>query len=171
MHTNFTVLPDKVVLKALHGTRGIVVDIGENVDCDILVEGDIVVFDPDMVMWLDYEYIAVDIKSVFAIDEKATLEYEPDWEEEKRSYPSEDGEEPQARDIIFVEIDEERLYQDRVYGGADFDDSLEEKHWLKFISEYANGVGRAEDYDFRTRMVKTAALCVAAVESFDRTDG
>lgn len=69
---------------------------------------------------------------------------------------------------IWQEIRAERKYQDSKWGGPDNDDTRSEKDWQWYISEYANAQGRAADYDFRKRMVKVAAMAVAAIESFDR---
>lgn len=68
---------------------------------------------------------------------------------------------------VFEEIAEERQYQDACWGGKSEDVKHSETTWLHFINEYANGTGRAEGRDFRERMIKAAALCVAAVEALD----
>lgn len=61
----------------------------------------------------------------------------------------------------------ERSYQDEKWGGKSFDLNHTEEEWLAWINEYAYGVGRAEGRPFRERMVKAAALCVAAIEAED----
>lgn len=63
----------------------------------------------------------------------------------------------------------EREYQDKKWGGPSHDDTETEENWVKYITEYANAQGRAKDYDFRKRLVKVAALALAAIESIDRT--
>jgi hypothetical protein len=67
-----------------------------------------------------------------------------------------------------LDVEAEREYQDRKWGGPANDDLQAEADWLAYIAEYAGGAGRAANYDFRTRMVKVAALAVAAVEAHDR---
>jgi hypothetical protein len=66
---------------------------------------------------------------------------------------------------VLKEVVDERVYQDQKWGGKEFDKTHTESDWLSWINEYANGQGRAKNYDFRKRMVKTAALAVAALES------
>lgn len=61
----------------------------------------------------------------------------------------------------------ERKYQDAKWGGKSFDLGHSEADWLRWINEYVNGTGRAAGRDFRERMVKGAALCVAAIEALD----
>lgn len=64
----------------------------------------------------------------------------------------------------------ERESQDQKWGGPEHDDTETEENWQKYITEYANAQGRAETYYFRTRMVKVAALAIAAIESHDRKE-
>ncbi len=73
-------------------------------------------------------------------------------------------------DGIYVEVANERLRQDRVWGGPNNDDKNKQAEWIKWIVEYSMGVGRANGRDFRRRMIQVAALAVAAVESQDRLD-
>ncbi len=73
-----------------------------------------------------------------------------------------------VRDAIFDEIDTERAYQDSKWGGKKMDDGHSDEDWLGWIAEWSQGTGRATAHDFRTRMLKTAAMAVAAVESVDR---
>lgn len=72
------------------------------------------------------------------------------------------------REVIFDAINRERAYQDANWGGPSHDDTETEENWVKYIREYASGEGRAENYEFETRMIKVAALAVAALESFTR---
>lgn len=74
-----------------------------------------------------------------------------------------------TRPEIYAEIDTERAYQDAIWG-ADVDDKWSEDDWVQWIENYSKGIGRAEKYkgDFRTRMLKTAAICIAAIESLER---
>lgn len=78
-------------------------------------------------------------------------------------------EEMKKRLHVLAEVAEERKYQDTRWGGADHDDVHEnEESWLRYITEYATAQDRAREYNFRKRMVKVAALAVAAIESWDR---
>jgi hypothetical protein len=65
----------------------------------------------------------------------------------------------------------ERRYQDEKWGGSEHDDTETEENWQRYITEYANAQGRSSSYDFRKRMVKVAALAMAAIESVDRKAG
>lgn len=69
---------------------------------------------------------------------------------------------------VLDDIRAERAYQDKTWGGSGFDDTQSEADWEKYIKEYSQGEGRAAGRDFRTRMVKTAALAVAAIQAHDR---
>jgi hypothetical protein len=75
-----------------------------------------------------------------------------------------------TRAAIFAELDEEREYQDDLWG-KDNDDSNTEANWKNYIDQYNHAHGRGQKYkkDFRKRMVKVAALAVAAIETYDRT--
>jgi hypothetical protein len=66
---------------------------------------------------------------------------------------------------IFNEVVAERARQDARWGGPEHDDGHSEGDWADFIREYAWGDRGA---DFRERMLKIAALAVAAIESHDR---
>ena len=74
-------------------------------------------------------------------------------------------------DKVLDDIRAERAYQDKTWGGSGFDDTQTADDWQKYLLEYSQGEGRAAGRDFRTRMVKTAALAVAAIESYDRKVG
>lgn len=71
---------------------------------------------------------------------------------------------PQAS--VVKEILKERDYQDDLWGAA-FDRALTNGQWLDMIRDYAYGNGRAKGYEFRKRMIKVAAIALAAVESED----
>lgn len=74
-----------------------------------------------------------------------------------------------SRQTIFNEIEREREYQDKKWGGAQQDDTEQSVgDFLRYILEYSQGLGRATSYDVRTRMVKTAALAVVLIEKLDR---
>lgn len=78
------------------------------------------------------------------------------------------------RMAIFMEIERERLFQDEKWGGPDHDDAHSVRDWISFIVVYlGRAVGRqsrrGRKLSFsRIALVKVAALCVAALESFDR---
>lgn len=75
---------------------------------------------------------------------------------------------------VLGEIARERVYQDEVWGGPEHDDTHTVRDWVTFIVAY---LGKAVNRDSewarnlsisRIALVKVAALCVAALESFDR---
>jgi hypothetical protein len=68
---------------------------------------------------------------------------------------------------ILDEVAAERCYQDAKWGGSIHDVTESEVNWIGYITEYAKGAGRSASYDFRKRMIKVAALAVAAVEAHD----
>lgn len=69
---------------------------------------------------------------------------------------------------VIVDVLKERTYQKGLWT-VDFDANNTEANWLSYINHYANGVGKALKYkdDFRVRMIKTAALAIAAVRALD----
>lgn len=137
--------------------RGEVISVGDSVEVEIN-EGEIVYFDGGL---------------AFAIGDKLVISYsnilavENDDDEAELS----DLETTDARLTVFKAIEDERNYQDDKWGGPIFDDTQTEEQWASHIREYANGFNRASNYAFRTRMVKVAALAVAAIESYDRKTG
>ena len=68
------------------------------------------------------------------------------------------------------DVNDERNYQVGKWAGQYDDANWSEDEWHGFITEYAFGLpaSRSADYDFRKRMVKVAALAVAAIEACDR---
>ena len=66
---------------------------------------------------------------------------------------------------ILLEVVEEREKQDKRWGGSKHDDKHLFSDWIFFIGDYLKG-RRGKNY--RDRMIKIAALAVAAVESYDR---
>ncbi len=75
------------------------------------------------------------------------------------------------RQVIYQEVESERKYQDEKWGGPEQDDNEQSaEDFLKHILEYSQGLGRAREYDLRTRAVKTAALAVALIEKLDRNE-
>lgn len=72
---------------------------------------------------------------------------------------------------FFRKILGERAYQDEKWGGPDFDDTHSQQEWERHIAEYAAGTSeRASKHDFKTRMIKVAALAAAAYQSQSRID-
>lgn len=75
---------------------------------------------------------------------------------------------------IFQEIAAERERQDFQWGGEGHDDTHDERDWLLYIRKQMARAWRAAPFtgvlmtDYRSRLVKIAALAVAALESFDR---
>lgn len=80
------------------------------------------------------------------------------------------------REGIYSEIESERHYQDTKWGVGTDDTVNTPWMWVSYIAAYATKwmVGtfaplkRETTYDFRAKMVKTAAIAVAAIESLDR---
>lgn len=76
---------------------------------------------------------------------------------------------------ILDEIAAERTYQDNKWGPS-VDDTLNTPWmWTTYIANYSTKwmrgafkLGKSDVDDFRAKMVKTAAIAVAAVESIDR---
>lgn len=76
---------------------------------------------------------------------------------------------------IFAEIEKERLYQQKRWGN-EADDSINTPWmWAAYIASYATQwmvgkfkLSRSDVDGFRAKMVKTAAIAVAAIESVDR---
>jgi len=81
---------------------------------------------------------------------------------------------------LFAEIEEERARQDRQWGGPGHDDEHDWDEWLDYIAKQMRRLDVDERRtlrrleppdappDYRDRLVKIAALAVAAVESHDR---
>lgn len=74
---------------------------------------------------------------------------------------------------VLTEFALERNRQDAKWGGPEHDDGHNQYDWLGFIADRIGmvrpGDGTPEGLaDYRKRLVQAAALCVAAIESFDR---
>lgn len=69
---------------------------------------------------------------------------------------------------VLQAIRDERTYQDAKWGGTPNDDVQAWDNWIQYITEYAQGSGRASNYSLGVRMVKCCALGVAAVQAYDR---
>lgn len=76
------------------------------------------------------------------------------------------------RDTIFQQINDERRYQDTVWGTA-FDDKNTLNDWLQYINQYGSKASKmgVRPEEQRAMLVKVAALAVAALETFDRNNG
>ena len=79
-----------------------------------------------------------------------------------------------AQANILEEIVAERKHQDEKWGGPEHDDKHGIRDWLSFIVVYlGKGVNRDAEWGrklsiSRYALIQVAALCVAAVEAFDR---
>lgn len=75
---------------------------------------------------------------------------------------------------VFSDIRYERERQDAQWGGPEHDDEHDPKDWLHFIDKQTIAgvfdveLGEQEPGSYRMRLVKIAALAVAAIESHDR---
>lgn len=86
-------------------------------------------------------------------------------------------EKPQAPlDMILDAIRNERLRQDQLWG-TEFDDKNTCNDWATYAAHYATSAamptvaGDPIDVDrFKVKMLKAAAICVAAIEACDRND-
>lgn len=85
-----------------------------------------------------------------------------------------------SRVSILDEVSKERDYQDAKFGGAVVDDRENGPNdWVTYITKYSSQwfpggfppYSEAAEEAFRTSMIKTAALAVAAVEQIDRKKG
>lgn len=70
------------------------------------------------------------------------------------------------KDRIFRDVKAERARQDAQWGGPAHDDEHELADWLSYIEQQAGAAYRNDAP--RERLVKIAALAVAAIESLDR---
>jgi hypothetical protein len=79
-------------------------------------------------------------------------------------------------EAVYLEISQERRYQDKRWG-HEVDDTLNTPWmWCAYVTAYATkwmagtfAPLKTETVDdFRAKMVKTAAICLAAIESLDR---
>jgi len=79
-----------------------------------------------------------------------------------------------SRKSIYNQIDVERDYQDREWGGPEHDDTKSPRDWVSYIVAYlGKAMGRGTSWAtnltaVRHRFIQVAALCVAAIESMDR---
>lgn len=74
---------------------------------------------------------------------------------------------------VIDEVTEERWRQDAQWGGNAIDDTRDRGDWQNFIRKQ-NGLANREGKDgagWRDRMIKIAALAIAAVQADDRKNG
>ncbi len=69
---------------------------------------------------------------------------------------------------ILDEIKAERAAQDAKWGGPDHDDEHSMADFVDFIDDQLRKCEYGNNTETRKRLVKVAALCVAAIQSFDR---
>lgn len=77
------------------------------------------------------------------------------------------------RPTVYDHVLAERNRQDRKWGGPEHDDKHSDRDWITFITKHL-GMAVTWPFDedqFRTQMVRVAALAVAAVEAVDRAKG
>ena len=72
------------------------------------------------------------------------------------------------RITVYNYIDAERDRQDARWGGPEHDDRRGPGDWWSLVARQFSDAGT---HDHRTRLVKVAALAVAALESYDRLNG
>lgn len=81
-----------------------------------------------------------------------------------------------ARAKIFAEIETERAYQQKRWGDRTDDTLNTPWMWTAYIAQYAtkwmagtfSPLAKPNVDDFRAKMLKTASIAIAAVESIDR---
>jgi hypothetical protein len=74
-----------------------------------------------------------------------------------------------VRPKVLIDIAQERMEQDKKWGGPEHDDKHGHQDWQNFIAYHtwkATQDGTSEQ--FRKQMVRVAALAVAAIDSEDR---
>lgn len=72
---------------------------------------------------------------------------------------------------IWDEIQNERQRQDKQWGGAEHDDLHLMSDWFRYIQRQMFGVDTCYPTQLRYKLIKIAALAVAAIESCDRKHG
>lgn len=79
-----------------------------------------------------------------------------------------------SRKSIYNQIDVERDYQDRQWGGTEHDDTHSPRDWASYIVVYlGRAMGKETSWGanltaVRHFFIQVAALCVAAAEAIDR---
>lgn len=72
-------------------------------------------------------------------------------------------------ETILNEVKAERVAQDAQWGGPDHDDEHSAQEFIGFIEAQLRKCERGTGPDTRERLVKVAALAVAAIQMMDRT--
>lgn len=76
------------------------------------------------------------------------------------------------RDLLFGEISRERARQDEEWGGPEHDDGHEPLDWARFIRKQCRIIENPPEGGivggYESRMIKIAALALAAIESHRR---
>lgn len=81
-----------------------------------------------------------------------------------------DSEEAAELSATLREVARERVRQDLIWGGPEHDDSHSRAQWINLIDERLAFPEKADECaEYRNDLIQIAALSVAAVESFDRT--
>lgn len=72
---------------------------------------------------------------------------------------------------VYDEIRAERAKQDEQWGGPDHDDEHSPQEWAQYLHKQWLAAAHESELggDYRGRLIKIAALAVAAAESYDRT--
>lgn len=70
---------------------------------------------------------------------------------------------------VLIEVAQERQHQDEKWGGPEHDDGHSIEEWKNFINRELRAYTFG-DKNHRDRMVRVAALAVAAIESYDRLE-
>lgn len=77
-----------------------------------------------------------------------------------------------GRQKLYAAIELERQRQDAEWGGPAHDDEHSIQEWVGFIDRQSDAIYRTRDAgEARSRLVKVAALAVAAIESSERKAG
>jgi hypothetical protein len=86
-----------------------------------------------------------------------------------------------TRPIIYTygEITKERNRQDEIWGGPEHDDTHTPEEWRSYIQYQINNMSPSDrmtsaildEDNYRTRLIRIAALAVAAIQSLDRKKG
>lgn len=79
---------------------------------------------------------------------------------------------PRPLSPVHLEVSKERVYQDAKWGGPEHDDQYTAEEFLRLVEKYAISARVLSSMDSpekaRHRLIRVAALAIAAVESIDR---
>ena len=80
----------------------------------------------------------------------------------------------ESMEIIIDDIIDERVYQDKQWGGPKHDDELNGTQWVqilqKRIRHLHDHLNHCNDYAIRPELVQSAAAAIAWIESIDRVE-